>query len=250
MASLTTSGIIVNTEAAPGEQVSNDLTVSLSPDEPAPQNIEVDLLEWNQSLNGANHGVKDNPEIAPYSATKFLSVSPKNFTIKPGTSQDVNIHGVMPKGDGGRYAIVAVRGVANSTKKGNAIAVSFGINAQVLLTISDSKIVKTGEIENISITKPITSQIQNFTAIFKNTGNYHYGIDANASLKDEKGEVLAKTSQQVKGGGIIPTASRMIRFSMKPSAKLKPGNYTVEVEATLADGTVLANKEIGFEIKT
>lgn len=243
---LTNSGSIFNINAAPGEHISHNLTVSLSSDEPSPINIQVDLQDWYQSPTGANIDTKNNSDLAPYSAKKFLTISPRTFSLAPGKSQDVKIEGIMPSGDGGRYAIVSVHTVPNRAKKG--VSISFGLNALVLLIIKDSNLSATGEIENLSIAKPISSTKQNVTMIFHNTGNYHYGIGATVTLKGEKGNTLATATPDIRGA-IIPTARRTIKVSLSPESELKPGNYTISAEVDLDDGTILATKELKLEIK-
>jgi P pilus assembly chaperone PapD len=244
-ATLTTANSVIKIEAAPGEHFSQNLTVSLSTDEKSPINTIVKVRDWGQSLNGAN-GAINSPDIEPYSAKEFLSVSPINFTIKPGESQQVKIEGDMPAGDGGRYAMVSVDTLPMQKKGG--IGLSFEMNVPVLLTIKGSNISKTGQIENLTLLEPVLSKQQNITILFKNTGNCLYDLDAVISAKDEEGNILAVTSPRIVGG-IIPTAIREIKASLNPESELRPGNYTVRAEVALKDGTVLATKEIKFEIK-
>jgi len=243
------SGVVLSAEAAPGEHISHDLITTLSSDDASPLNLTVDILEWYQNPSGANLGAKDNPEMAPYSAKNFLSVSPKNFTLKPGTSQNIKIEGNMPAGDGGRYAIIFAHTVPKVGKGEQGVAISVGMNTLVLLTISGSNLIKTGEIENLSLIDPISAKQQNLSMAFRNTGNIHFKVNINASLKDEKGNILAASTPD-SGGSIIPTASRRIRFPMTPDSELKPGAYILGVNVTLADGTLLAAKETKFEIKS
>lgn len=249
-ASLGVKGAIFNAEAAPGEHVVHELNVSLSSDETSPVNMSADLMDWHQNPSGLSIGVKDNPDIAPYSARKFLSVSPSNFTLAPGSYQKVKIEGDMPAGDGCRYAVVFVHIIPSAEKENTGIAISFGMNTLVLLTIKDSKLVKTGEIDDMSLEEPVSSRQQNFTMAFENTGNYHYRINASALLKDEKGDILATAlpaSRDIKEP-VVPTARRKISLSFVPSSELKPGNYVASAEVALVDGTVLATKETSFQI--
>jgi P pilus assembly chaperone PapD len=245
-ATLTTTNSIIKIEASPGEHFSQNLTVSLSSDEKSPINIIVKIQDWCQNLNGANAAIKNNPDIEPYSAKKFLSVSPKTFTIKPGEAQQVKIEGDMPAGNGGRYAIVSVDTLPKP--KPGGIGLSFEMNALVLLTIKGSNLSKTGEIENLTLMESVLPRQQNVTMLFKNTGNCLYSLDATISAKDKEGNILAVTMPRILGG-IIPTAIRQIKASLTPESWLKPGNYTVSAEVALKDGTVLATKEIKFEIK-
>ena len=243
------SDVVFAAEAAPGGHVSHNLVSTLSSDEPAPVNLSVDILDWYQNQDGANLGLKDNPEIAPYSAKKILSVSPRNFSISPGKSQNIKIEADMPAGEGGRYAIIFVHTLPKLGKGGQGVAITVGMNTLVLLTISGSELIKTGEIDNLTLQEPISAKQQNISMTFKNTGNYHYPVNASATLKDAKGSVLATASTAVRSS-IIPTAKRMIKFSIVPESLLKPGTYTAEVNVTLKDGTLLATKKTLFDIKS
>jgi hypothetical protein len=246
---LSATGAIFESKTSPGEHFSHNLTMSLSSDAKAPENLTVGLFDWYQDYNGGNIGVKDNPDIAPYSAKNILSINPSNFSLRPGNSQKISIEGDMPAGDGGRYAMVGVKTVPNSTKEGGkSILISVGIYAPVILTINGSKMIRTGEIDNVSLLGPISSKMQNVSMMFKNTGNYHYPVNASATLLDEKGSILAAASTAARGS-LIPTATRMIKFSIVPESALKPGSYTAVVNVTLKDGTLLATKKTQFEIK-
>jgi hypothetical protein len=247
-AMLTFSGVEFRADAAPGYHLSHNITVNLSSDEPSAYNFLVEALDWYQNPSGSNIGVKENPDIAPYSAKNLLFISPQNFTLKPGTSQDIKIEGKMPEGDGGRYAVIFVYTSPKAGNGGQGIGVSVGANTLVILTISGSKQIKTGEIENLSLLEPIMAKQQNISIKFKNTGNYLYKVHVISSLKDEKGNILATDSSDIRGS-IIPTATRQIKFSLIPKSELKPGTYAVGINVTLEDGTILDSKETKFELK-
>jgi hypothetical protein len=246
--SLSVSGAIFEAEAAPGEQVSHNLTIGLSLDEPAALNLTADVLDWYQDLNSGNNAVKENPDISPYSAKNFLSVSPKNFRLSPNSSQVIKIVGKMPIGDGGRYAIISVLTLPGGGRTDQGVGISIGMPALVLLTIKGSDLIRRGEIENLSLEDPASARQQNISLIFKDTGNCHYVINTSAALKDGKGNTLAIASPATKEL-IIPTARKQIKLSLTPQSELKPGTYTIGVNVTLKDGTILDSKEMKFEIK-
>ncbi len=245
--SLSVYGVEFIGNAAPGRHLSHNLTLALSSDELNPVNLTADILDWLQNSNGSNIGVKENADIAPYSAKKYLSVSPKNFSISPGAAQDVKIEGDVPIGDGGRYAIVMVHTLPNSAKGDRRLGVSIGVNTIVILTISGSKIIKEGKIENLSLVQPISAEQPMVSFMFKNIGNYHYRVNVSAYLKGERDQILAEAFPEIRGS-VIPTAARHIKFSLVPGSKLESGTYTIKVNAALSDGTYLDSKEIKFQI--
>jgi hypothetical protein len=234
-------------KAFPGENISHELKVALSPDEPAPINIVIDLLDWYQDPKGINIGVKINPDIELYSAKNFLNVSPRSFMLSPGKFQVVRIEGTMPAGEGARYAIVSVYTKPNSTEETSGIAISFAMNKLAILTIKGSKLIKTGEIRDLKMDEPIFSKQQNGSIVFRNTGNNHYKILTEVYLKDENGNFLANSSNKI-DDYIIPNATRIIDFSMIPDHELKPGNYFIGSNVALEDGTILDNQEKDFKI--
>lgn len=248
-ARLSASGVLFEGDAPPTGHLSHDLVMSLSSDETSPLNLTVNVLDWYQDPSGANIGVKENPPMEAFSAKKILSISPTNFSIRPGASQIIKIEGDMPAGDGGRYAIVTVKTVPNAGKGAQGVAISVGMYAPVVLTISGSKLIKTGEIDNLTLQEPISPKQQNISMAFKNTGNYHYPVNASVTLRDGKGSVLATASTTTRGS-IIPTAIRTIKISTVPKSALKPGAYTAEVNVKLKDGPLLATKKTQFEVKS
>ncbi len=238
------SGLKFMAEAVHGEHLSHNMTVAISSDELASSNFSVEAMDMYQSPSGYLVGA-ENPDIAEYSAKNFLSISPKNFSLEPGESQDINIEADMPEGDGCRYAIIFIHTVPH---EGGGVGISVGAYASVFLTIAGSELIKTGEIGNLSMEMPLSFKQQNISMAFKNTGNYHYKIKVSATLKDYKGNILASAIPDT-GGSIIPTAIREIDFSLTPKSELAPGTYTIGVEVALQDGTMLATKEIKFEYK-
>jgi hypothetical protein len=74
-------GVIFEAEAAPGQHVSHEITVSLRENE-GPMDLQVEILDWGQSLDGSNQELEEGA-IACCSAKDFLRASPTEFTLSP-----------------------------------------------------------------------------------------------------------------------------------------------------------------------
>jgi hypothetical protein len=249
------SGISFEPEAAPGEHITHEMDVGLRESD-EPQDILVDIYDWNQTLQGDNIIAKEGSKLAsPYSAKSILKASSTSFHLDPGGSQKVVLEGDIPTDAkaGGRYAIVSVHTVpkpmnVNGSETKNPIRLAYAINVLVLIKISGDEI-KTGEITSLIVNEPVSGEHQNVTMIFKNTGDYHYMVDAEAYLKDKDGKVLANASLPL-DSSIFPTFSRLFQFFLTPETPLKPGSYNVSAKISLKDGTVLATKNAQFKIKS
>lgn len=243
-------GVIFEAEAAPGQHVEHEITVSLRDNED-PMDLQVDILDWGQTLEGSNQEIEEG-SVAGYSAKGFLKASPSSFHLDPGESQKVLVEGDIPEdiGSGGRYALISVHSlptVGEEESSEGSVGVAVAINALVRLTISGTEISRKGEITDMK-TEDSSNEHQNISLIFKNTGNYHYKACAKAALKDEEGNLLANSSSPL-SSNIIPSASRIFFVSLTPEKELLPGTYRISTTVEEEDGTVLAAKETEIKIK-
>ena len=240
------NGATLVASVTPGEAINHEMIVSLGKSD-ASMDLVVDLAGMNQTLSGTYQAVKKENDVGPYSARPFLNVSPTSFHLDSGGSQKVLLEGIVPKdaGDGGRYALVTFKSAPLGNK---SVGVLAEIQVPVALTISGSKLVKTGEITSLKIDEPTLAKEQNLTLIFKNTGNIHYRTITEAVLKDKDGKVQANATSR-SGSSINPSTSRLAKLILTPASVLKPGAYVVNAQVKLDDGTLLVTKEVKFEIK-
>ena len=244
-------GVIFEAEAAPGQHVSHEITVSLRENED-PMDLQVDIQDWSQTLDGSNQEQEDGA-VASCSAKGFLQASPASFHLESGGLQKVLVEGEIPEdvGSGGRYALISVHSLPSveeeEDSEGN-VGVAVAINALVRLTISGTELLRRGEITDMKIEDPSSCEHQNISLIFKNTGNYHYKACAKAALKDDEGNLLANSSSPL-SSNIIPSASRIFSFSLTPEKELLPGTYCISTIVEQEDGSILATKEAETKIK-
>lgn len=244
-------GVIFEAEAAPGQHVDHEMTVSLRDNE-APMDLQVDIQDWGQTLDGSNQEMEDGAKPS-CSARGFLKASPASFHLEPGESQKVLVEGDIPDdaGSGGRYALISVHSLptveeGDEGSEGN-VGVAVAINALVRLTISGTELLRKGEITDMRIEDP-SCEHQNISLVFNNTGNYHYKACARAALKDEEGNLLANSSSPL-SSNIIPFASRIFSLSLTPEKELLPGTYCISATIEEEGGSLLAAKETEIEIK-
>lgn len=240
------SGAIFEANVTPGQHIIHKIVVNTDTSD-LPMDFAAEMIGFGRSLDGANAEIRPELDISPYTARPFLNVSPASFHLEPGDSQEVVLEGDIPLnvGEGGRYALVNIRSLPIG--KGN-VGMAVAVDVPVRLTIMNTRLIKTGEIMNLSIDKPISQQAQNVSLLFNNTGNYHYYAFAEAALMDEKGNILANASTPLTVSSIIPMTSRLFKMELVPRQELRRSSYKINVAVRLEDGTKLATKEIGFKI--
>jgi hypothetical protein len=238
-------GVIFDVEAAPGQHVSHEITASLRENE-APMDLQVEIQDWGQSLDGSNHELEMGI-VACYSAKNFLRAFPDSIHLEPGASQKILVEGDVPMGvgSGGRYALISVHSLASGDEalgSEGMVGVAVAINALFRLTISGTELQRKGEIVDLSTEGTSNVRNQNISLIFKNTGNYHYKAQAEATLKDSEGNILVNSSSPL-SSNIIPCASRIFRVPIVAQNDLLPGTYRIIAAVKQENGSVLATKE-------
>lgn len=245
-AGLGVSGAIFEANVTPDQHISHEMIVKTDATD-QPMDIVVEVIGFGRSLDGANAKIEPDLDNSPYTARPFLNVSPTSFHLEPGGSEKVMLQGIIPTnvGEGGRYALINIRSLPIG--KGN-VGMAVAIDVPVRLTIANTRLIKKGEITNLSIDKPILQKAQNVSLLFNNTGNYHYNAFAEAALMDKNGKVLANASTPLTTSSIIPMTARLFRMELTPRQKLWPGSYKINSTVRLEDGTMLAAKEISFKV--
>ena len=243
---LGTSGSILEKEVVPGDHLTHIMHVKLDSSD-QPMDIQVELLGYGQSEDGAKRELNASLDTSPYSARPFLKVSPASFHLDPGKTQDVTLEGDIPKniGSGGRYALVKIH--SGIMGKG-MVGFSLAIDVPILLTVSGSEIQNKGEIENLSLEQPVLADNQTLSLLFKNTGNHHYKPKVQAMVKN-KDDSIASNVSVTSPISVLPTYSRLFKFDLNPKTPLKPGTYNLNATVR-ADGNVIATKEVSFEVKS
>jgi len=255
-AGLGTTGAKLEKQVAPGEHFTHLMQVKTDASD-QPMNLNVTIFGFGQYPQGADRELIASQDISPYTARPFLTVSPVSFHLDPGETQDVTLEGDIPMdvGSGGRYALVNIK--SGITGQG-PVGIIQAIDVPILLTITGSEILDRGEIENLSIKQPISADKQTLFLSFMNTGDHHYLPKMDAIVKDENGIIIASNvsvSSVLSQISLLPTYTRLFEFDLIPKIPLKPGTYNLNATISTAgafrvNGTVLATKDISFEIKS
>lgn len=244
-AGLGVSGAIIERTVDPGETFTHEMSISSDSASP-PMDLTVDILGMNQTIDGENIELKDDEDVAPYSARAFLKATPTSFHLEPGESQKVIVEGKIPNNSrpGGRYALIDIHSlpIGNGT-----VGIIVAVEVPVRLTISGPSLENAGRIEDLRLEEPVTTKLQNISLIFRNTGNCHYKAIANAVLKDIRGSAIANASAPM-SSYIIPGTSRIFQISAASKKELLSGTYLVNVTVTLDNGSILDTKEEQFEV--
>jgi hypothetical protein len=242
---ISVSGSLFVENVTPGQHLQHNMTVESEATGPG-LDYTATVIGYNQSLEGVNLEVPPESDLGPYTARPFLNVSPSRFHLKPGGSQDLVLQGDVPKdaAPGERYAFVSI---CSSPVGSGTMAIQSAVDVLVELLVTGGDIVRKGEITSLDVIKPISSEQQNISLIFRNTGDYRYRAKAQVQLESKDGQILGNASAQ-NYNSIIPKVSRRFEFFIKPKAALKPGSYYVNATVTRWDGTVLAEKRSEFKV--
>jgi len=95
LAGLSVTGSICDAEVTPGQHFEHEMIVSTDPED-RQMELQVDVMGFGRNLQGMNFEIDPDDDTSPYSARPFLQVSPRNFTLPPGGSQNVQLQGDIP----------------------------------------------------------------------------------------------------------------------------------------------------------
>lgn len=245
------AGDLINERVAAGGHVSHELTITL-PNSEKPSNFSVLVSGISMSPEGSPKTIEAEDDNYIYSARSFLTVSPTSFLLQPGESQKVLLEGDVPSdiGSGTRYAMLQIKSIpiSGNESSGGSTAIVGGINLPIIIEISGTDQIKSGEISELELKKPVSPGKQDLSIIFENTGNTHFKAMTKAVLMAENKSVLASASTPLSIASVFPGISRKLSLSITPDDELEPGKYSINATVCLADESVLASKEMEFEI--
>ncbi|MFA5375144.1 MAG: hypothetical protein WC455_05240 [Dehalococcoidia bacterium] len=205
----------------------------------APADIAVEVRGLGNYITGPIQAIPAENDSSPYSARQFVTATPASFHLESGQSQDVTITVSVPNdvGDGGRYADIFIY---TAPSGGGSIGVSTAVAAQVLLTITGSNLIISGDLTSIDIPQAVSEQLFSAIATIQNTGNYHYKLACNGTVWNSDRSQIVGTSWPTDSiYNLIPTFSRQIAVPLNISQELTPGTYFLDIEAYTQDGILL-----------
>ena len=231
---------IIDENVTPGEPLKEKISVyneGINRD----LNIEINVFGLGQSLDGSIALIKADDDKSPYSARNYITLSDDKISLKPEWDDEIDVNAEIPNdmGDGSRYAVIQFK-IPDENKTTGAIR-DWGVLVPVLLTNSNSKLIKTGEITRMSVEWP------NATILFNNSGNTHFKPIIETIIKDSKGQVMKEISITT-AISIIPGFGRRYQIDLSSEDELKPGDYSLEILAVLDDNTILDSEKKEFKI--
>jgi hypothetical protein len=233
---LQVSNMILVTEASPGETLAFTMTTSIGAADPA-ADITVQVEGLAQSLEGTNGPLAAADDTGPYSARSFITVDKSSFHLEPGASQEVTATINVPQdvGEGGRYAIIHI---STQPVAGAGVNILTAIDVPVVLTITGSQLVHTGQVTAVTTGEPVSGQPLAIFTTFKNTGNHHFKIKGEVTVSDSQGKLLGIIDTPL-SSSIVPGMSRQLRADFSPQSEIPPGVYSVASKVMLGEGTII-----------
>ena len=234
-------------DVSPGRTLTQVMTVSIASSDAA-TDIAVQVAGIAQSLSGGYVMLNATQDTGPYSAREWVSVDKSSFHLDPRGSKNVTATIQVPQdvGAGGRYAIINIQ---TQPVAGAGVNIVTAVNVPVYLTVKDTQLIHTGQITGLTIGNVTSGEPIDIATDFQNTGNHHFKVNGEVSVKNSQGQNLNTISLPVTSSSILPGMVRELEVAFIPSGDLAVGTYTVDSKVMLEDGTLLDEANTTFEAK-
>jgi len=200
-----------------------------------------------QDLQGNYELLDAAQDTGPYSARTFVSVDQSSFSLQPGGSQNVTATIQVPQdaGNGGRYAII---NIAEQPVAGTGVSIISAVNVPVYLTIQGSNIVQTGKITSLTTNTVTSGQTIGIMTNFQNTGNLHYHVQGQVTVKNPQGQTLATIPIPLTSSSVLPGMTRQLVTNFIPTDALPAGTYAINAKVTMDNDTLLDQTSSSFTL--
>ena len=246
-AGLTVSNAQIVANVTPGQTLTQTMMVSIASTDPA-IDMSIQVYGVAQSLQGNYELLDATQDTSQYSARTFVSVDKSSLHLDPGGSENVTATIQVPQdvGDGGRYAII---NIATKPVAGTGLGIITAADIPVFLTIQGSQIIQTGKITGVSARAVTSGQPVNILTNFQNTGNHHFKVQGQVTIKDAGGKTIGTITIPLTASSIIPGMTRQLVATLDTTkAPLAVGTYNIDSKVTLPDGTVLDEATGSFKV--
>jgi hypothetical protein len=235
---LSVSNDAINVSVSPGQTLTETMGVSIGSADPA-TGISVQVGGLAQSPSGAYQFLDAAQDISQYSARSFISIDNSSFELQPGGSQNVTATIQVPQdvGNGGRYALIDITTQPAAGTTG--IGILTQVEVPVYLTITGSQITQTGKITGLTTSTITSGQPIDITTDFENTGNHHYKVEDQVTVKNAKSKILDTMSIPLTTSSILPGMTRQLETTLNTTSSLAVGTYTIDSKVMLDGGTLL-----------
>lgn len=226
--SLRLDPLIVTKTVSQGDKFSYNIFLE-NADEFNSVGIEAAVADVVQDIEG-NYNVAQ-AGTTPYSAAKWIKITPTNFTLQPAGGQVVTVEVSVPRGTiGGRYAAIVFRIVPPSQKPdvmpdamGIAAQFQFQLPSYLELSVeagrkrmeayaTEIEVQKIGEIPSLAEIKQTVGDDANvFSVTVWNKSNIHVEVTGELTIKTKEGRTISKIPLGAGRGVILPEAKVKIR---------------------------------------
>jgi hypothetical protein len=243
---LSVSNALILTDVTPGQAFTHTMQVSIASSDPA-IDMEVRVFGIAQDLKGTYVLLDAAHDTGPYSARTFVTVDQSSFHLEPGGFQSLTATIQVPQdvGDGGRYAII---NVATKASGSSGLGIITAANIPVFLTVKGSQITQTGKISGLSTNEGSGGQPINILTNFQNTGNHHFKVKGQVTIKDARGQAVGDLAIPLTSSSILPGMTRQFQTPLKTTNILQNGTYSMDAKVTMDDGTLLDQSTGTFKI--
>jgi len=242
----TVEGALLVTEVSPGDTLTHKITLSITAADPS-QDIVARVAEAEQNLDGTYKSYAIPSGQNNFSACSYITLDRNTAHLEPGSRQELIATVRVPSdaGDGGRYAVINIQ--TRPVGQGG-VGISSAVNVPVYLTIKNTRLQYSGEIEAVSTGEITNGKPVDILVTFHNQGNVHFKVKGEVTVSEAGGKKLGAVAI-ASGTSIIPSMDRQLQASFIPDHNLSPGIYQVTTKVTLEDGTQLDEASSTFEVK-
>ncbi|MDH7499978.1 MAG: hypothetical protein QHH30_06280 [candidate division NC10 bacterium] len=233
--SIAVSPIRVEHHVPPGGTITEAITVSN--DDPSPAYIRVRVEDWSLNQDGAITFAKGGSQS--YSAAPWLRLHPREFTLRPGQSQDVRYSLTVPTNasPGGYRAAIVFATVSPPTPGEGQKRVALEGRIATILYETVGRPVPSGEITGFSFRMDPAGKPE-FAISFQNTGPVHIRTRGGITIRDRAGKELIKAT--LPDLPILPQSRR--DFSVVVNEGLPAGDYVAELIMDIGRKELLAGE--------
>lgn len=227
LAGLKVSPVSMEGQVGVGESSLTAITVT-NTDGDKPVRVTVEVMGFGQTAMGSTFPVKD--DTSPCSAVSLIKVSPEEFDLEPGESQQVMVTATIPQeASGGKYATIVVGQVPEP-----GVSMVGQVAVAVILTIAKSTLVRAGQIMSVDVRREQPGEPLTFITSVCNQGNVHFRPIGEIIIGKDGQEV---GRAEVEPHLILPEYTRQLKI-LWDAPEVKAGTYSFEVILNV-DGTEL-----------
>jgi hypothetical protein len=213
-------------KADPGQTITITATVANKSETTLPISVRVENF-----IAAGDEGQVALTETGPWAVSTWTTISPDEFSLKPGERKDVTAKISIPQGEaGGRYGSF-VFSIAGAQGENTATSLSQEVASLFLIRLSGDV---NEQLTLKSLTAPEFSEFGPVPLVltYENTGNVHLRPRGTITIKDMLGRIIGFVHADATN--IFPGATRKVPLTFPK--KLLIGRFTAEA-AVRSGGT-------------